>query len=337
MKVEKYLRSFFIVLLFSLSVSGLLAQTSSGALRGQVTDPSGAAIANASVIMTPASGSPIVVQSNGQGNYEFKVLPPGKYILTVAAEGFTLYENDNVVIADQPLRLIVSMTIEVQTQKVQVSDTAPTVDVNPSNNAGAIVISGKELEALPDDPDELQSDLQALAGPSAGPNGGQMYIDGFTAGQLPPKSSIREIRVNQNPFSAEYDQLGYGRIEIFTKPGTDKLHGQVYVLGNDSAFNSPNPFAGAEPPYDTTQYSGNVGGPLGKSASFFFNLDRRNINELTAVNTRSSIHTLDPTHVGRVDSEPAPAHQPQPAPGLGAVEKQHADRALPVLSRHGNQ
>ena len=86
--------------------------------------------------------------------------------------------------------------------------------------------------------------LQALAGPSAGPNGGQMYIDGFTAGQLPPKSSIREIRINQNPFSSEYDKLGYGRIEIFTKPGTDKLHGQFMADGNDSAFNAPNPFAG---------------------------------------------------------------------------------------------
>ena len=156
------------------------------------------------------------------------------------------------------------MTIEVETQKVQVSDTAPTVDVNPSSNAGAIVISGKELEALPDDPDELQSDLQALAGPSAGPNGGQMYIDGFTAGQLPPKSSIREIRINQNPFSSEYDKLGYGRIEIFTKPGTDKYHGQFFALGNDSAFNSANPFAGSEPPYYSTQYSGNIGGPSGR-------------------------------------------------------------------------
>ena len=234
--------------------------------------------------MTPATGSPVVVQSNGQGLYEFKTLPAGKYSLTVAATGFTLYENDNVVIADQPLRLNVVMSIEVETQKVQVSDTAPTIDVNPSSNAGAIVISGKELEALPDDPDELQSDLQALAGPSAGPSGGQMYIDGFTAGQLPPKSSIREIRINQNPFSAEYDKLGYGRIEIFTKPGTDKYHGQVFVLGNDSAFNSPNPFAGPEPPYYSTQYNGNVGGPLSKKASFFFNIDRRDINELAAVN-----------------------------------------------------
>jgi len=291
MTVEKCMRFFFIVLLFALSVNVLWAQTPSGTLRGQVTDPSGAVISNASVILTPAAGSPIVVQTNSQGMYEFKALPPGKYILTVAAEGFTLYENDGVVIADQPLRLNVAMTIEVQTQKVQVSDTAPTVDVNPSNNAGAIVISGKELEALPDDPDELQSDLQALAGPSAGPNGGQMYIDGFTAGQLPPKSSIREIRINQNPFSSEYDKLGYGRIEIFTKPGTDKLHGQMMINGNDSAFNSPNPFAGPEPSYYTTQYSGNVGGPISKNASFFFSIDRRDINELAVFNT----YDLDPT------------------------------------------
>ena len=173
-----------------------------------------------------------------------KGLPPGKYTLNVVAQGFAVYENDNVVDRRPAAALNVPLTIEVEEQKIQVSDTAPTVDVNPANNAGAIVISGKELDALPDDPDELQTDLKALAGPSAGPNGGQMYIDGFTAGQLPPKSSIREIRINQNPFSSEYDKLGYGRIEIFTKPGTDKFHGAVYVNGNDSAFNSPNPFRG---------------------------------------------------------------------------------------------
>ncbi len=277
------MRYVVIPFLFLLSLN-TWAQTASGSLRGQVTDPSGAAITGATVVMTPATGSPIAVRSNAQGLYEFKSLAAGKYSLTVVAQGFSLYENDSVVIADQPLRLNVAMTIEVEAQKVQVSDTAPTVDVNPANNAGAIVISGKELEALPDDPDELQSDLEALAGPSAGPNGGQMYIDGFTAGQLPPKSSIREIRINQNPFSSEYDQLGYGRIEIFTKPGTDKYHGQFFVNGNDAPFNSRNPFIkGVEPGYDTVQFNGNVGGPLGKKASFFFNVERRNINELAAI------------------------------------------------------
>ncbi|HTZ98398.1 MAG TPA: carboxypeptidase regulatory-like domain-containing protein [Terriglobales bacterium] len=273
---------FFVVLFLSVAVS--FAQTSTGALRGQVTDPSGAAISRATVVLTPATGSPVTAQTNGQGMYEFKSLPAGKYSMTVVAQGFTLYENDSVVIADQPLRLNVSMAIAVETQKVQVSSTAPTVDVTPQNNAGAITISGKELESLPDDPDELESDLQALAGPSAGPNGGQMYIDGFTAGQLPPKSSIREIRINQNPFSSEYDKLGYGRIEIFTKPGTDQLHGQVLADGNDSPFNSPNPFAGDIPPYYITQFNGTISGPLRKNASFFFDVDRRDINQVSPIN-----------------------------------------------------
>src|SRR5206468_3735184 len=120
--------------------------------------------------------------------------------------------------------------------------------------------------------------------------GGQIYIDGFTAGQLPPKSSIREIRINQNPFSAEFDKLGYGRIEIFTKPGTDKFHGQVFVTGNTAGFNARNPFevlpAGTPfPGYDSTQFSASLGGPISKKASFFFNVERRDIKNLSIVDT----------------------------------------------------
>jgi uncharacterized membrane protein YgcG len=305
MKARKCLCSTIVCCLFSVSVTLVAAQSSatltspsqspSGVLRGQVSDPSGAAIANANVVLVPSAtpSKTIKTQANGQGQYEFDSVPPGQYTLNVIAQGFALYENDNVIITpNQPMRLNVAMTIEVEEQKVQVSDTVPTVDVNPENNAGSIVISGKELEALPDDPDELLTDLQALAGPSAGPNGGQLYIDGFTAGQLPPKSSIREIRINRNPFSAEFDKIGYGRIEVFTKPGTDKFHGQLFISGNDSAFNSPNPFGGAnQPGYDSTQFSGNIGGPINKKASFFLDAQRRNINDLSAINAL----VLDPT------------------------------------------
>jgi hypothetical protein len=145
------------------------------------------------------------------------------------------------------------------------------------------VLTEKELEALPDDPDELQQDLEALAGPSAGPNGGQMYIDGFTAGQLPPKSSIREIRINQNPFAAEFDKVGYGRIEILTKPGTNQWHGQISVNKNDAFLNAENPFATTSAGYASTQIEGNIGGPLSKKASFFFNTDDRDIHDQSLV------------------------------------------------------
>ena len=132
-------------------------------------------------------------------------------------------------------------------------------------------------------------------GPRPVPTAARSTSTDSPAGQLPPKSSIREIRINQNPFSSEYDKLGYGRIEIFTKPGTDKYHGQVSVLGNSSAFNSQNPFViGTEPAYHSLQYMGNIGGPLGKKASFFFDVQRRNIDEVAIINATILNPAADP-------------------------------------------
>ncbi len=280
-----------VLLLAAGAGSAAHAQTAAGTLRGQVTDPSGAAIPNATVLVTTATVANTST-TNKEGIFEVTGLAPGKYGVKVISDGFKPFELAGIdVSAGQTQKLNIQLTIQVQEEKVEVTDTTTKVDVNPANNAGMVVMQGKDLEALSDDPDELQSELQALAGPSAGPNGGQIYIDGFTAGQLPPKASIREIRINQNPFSAEYDKLGYGRIEILTKPGTDQFHGQVFVTGNTEAFNSKNPFldlpAGTtEPGYDTTQFSANVGGPLSKKASFFFNIERRSISDLNVVSAQ---------------------------------------------------
>jgi hypothetical protein len=274
------------------------AQDQTGVIRGQVTDPSGAALVGATVLLTTPSGGSMDTTTNKEGRYEFRNLAPGNYEIKAVAAGFAMFDKNGVALgAGQALRLDIPLTLEVEKEKVEVSSSTTQLDVSPQNNANSIVLQGKDLEALSDDPDELSSELQALAGPSAGPNGGQIYIDGFTAGQLPPKASIREIRINQNPFSSEYDKLGYGRIEIFTKPGTDKLHGQLQMLGNASAFNSRNPFEnlkpGTTPPdYNSEQYSGNIGGPINKKASFFFNIERRNIGALNVV----SATVLDPAN-----------------------------------------
>jgi hypothetical protein len=171
------------------------------------------------------------------------------------------------------------------------AETGPTVSVEPENNATALVIRGEDLQALPDDPDDLSAALQALAGPGAGPNGGQIYIDGFSGGQLPPKESIREIRINQNPFSAEYDRLGFGRIEIFTKPGTDKFRGMLFLNDSNAEFDSRNPFASNKPDYSNRMYGGNVSGPLGKRASFFLDFNERDI----ANNAITNAIYLNPT------------------------------------------
>jgi len=284
---EKYVRTAFVVFLSLALTNRGFAQAGTGTLRGQVTDPSGAAVAGAIVRVTGPDAQTLTAKTSQEGAYEVKGLAPGKYAAEAVAKGFALYKNQDVkIIAGQVQKLDIALSIEPQKQEVVVLGQAPTLDVNPANNAGAIVISGEALEALSDDPDELLADLQALAGPSAGPNGGQIYIDGFTAGQLPPKSSIREIRINQNPFSSEYDKLGYGRIEIFTKPGTDQFHGRFEVSGNTAALNSKNPFLSGtvEPGYDSVLYSGDISGPLSKRASFFFSAQRRDVNDVSAIN-----------------------------------------------------
>ena len=274
----------FLALLLTSRSSG---QSGKGTLRGQVIDPSGAAIPGATVEVTASGGQTSTAKTGKDGAYEVKGLAPGQYAVKASAKGFQTYQTLEVQIGGgESQTQDLPLAIEVKQQKVEVTENPTQLDVSPERNAGAIVLSGKDLDALSDDPDQLQSDLDALAGPSIGPSGGQMYIDGFSAGQLPPKSSIREVRINQNPFSAEYDKLGYGRVEIFSKPGTDHLHGQFYILGNDSAFNSRNPFLGHArlPGYDTVQFNGNVEGPLNKRASFFLDGQYRDINQVQVVN-----------------------------------------------------
>ncbi len=292
-----YLAIFVFAVLMTATTGPSFAQApSTGTIRGQVTDPSGGTVAGAAVLLTAPDGKSLDFTSNKDGFYEAAGLAPGNYTVKVVAQGFGLFTAANVAVkAGQVQTLKVALTLEEQKLEIHVEDSPTQLSVDPQNNAGAIILKDKDLEALSDDPDELQSELQALAGPSAGPNGGQIYIDGFTGGQLPPKASIREIRINQNPFSAEYDKLGYGRIEIFTKPGTDKFHGQLFLTGNTAGFNSRNPFEvippGTEAPgYDSTQFSGSIGGPITKKSSFFFNFERRDINDLAIV----SATILDP-------------------------------------------
>ncbi len=91
------------------------------------------------------------------------------------------------------------------------------------------------------------------------------------------------MRVNRNPFSAEYDRLGFGRIEIFTKPGTDKFHGQFMTMFGDNDFNARNPFAPNKPDFQSRIFDGNFGGPISKNASFTIDAEHRGIDDNTVI------------------------------------------------------
>lgn len=290
----RFLRLAPVLCLIFFLTSLSFAQKTPGSLQGQVADPSGAIIPGASITLS-GNGKTLSTTSGETGGYEFNNIPAGQYTINTTIEGFTPFQLQGVGIpAGKTLTMNIQMILAVQQQEVQVHAEGNTIDTTPESNANSLVVKGKDLDALSDDPSELASEIQALAGPAAGPNGSQIYIDGFSGGEIPPKSSIREIKVNTNPFSAEYDRLGYGRIEIFTKPGTDKIRGHIFSRGNYSGFNAQNPILNAnlspgqplikEPSYYSYFINGDIGGPITPGSSYFVNAFNRNTQNVEVVN-----------------------------------------------------
>jgi len=281
----KHLKSLVFIALITLLANSFALAQQTGSLSGQVFDSLGSVVVGATVAAVDAAGKEKNTVTNRQGEFSISGLAPGTYTVRVIAPKFSLYENAEVVIsANKREELTVALTVEAVQEEVEVSGNGQ-ISTDADNNASATVLKGEDLEALPDDPDQLEAALQALAGPSAGPNGGQIYIDGFTGGRLPPKESIREIRINQNPFSAEFERLGFGRIEVLTKPGSDKFRGQAFFNFNDESLNSRNPFAFNRAPSQTRFFGGNLSGPVQKGkSSFFIDVSNRSIDANAVVN-----------------------------------------------------
>ena len=256
---------YFAVALFAAhSLSGQTA-----ILRGQVTDESGAVIPGAKVSLKGPSGAPKTTTADGTGSYTFAGLSPGNYSVQASAPQLVMAQPARVNLNPGPQVFNLILHIASMAEKVTVQESgAPAVSTDSSNNASAVVLTGAALDALSDDPDDLAADLQALAGPATGPNGGSIFIDGFSGGQLPPKESIREIRINQNPFSPEYDKLGYGKIEIFTKPGFDKYRGTAQWNFANDFWNTRNPYSPDKAYFLLNEFEGTAGGPLSKKSSF---------------------------------------------------------------------
>ena len=274
----KLVSCLFFVLSFSLS-----AQTAT--LRGQVTDESGAVVPGAKIVLAGPARLAKTTAAATDGSYSFGDLPPGAYMMQASAPSLVLRQPAKISLKAGVQTLNLLLNIAAEKQEVTVAENGgPTVSTEAANNASAIVLRGTDLDALSDNSDDLMADLQALAGPAAGPNGGSIFIDGFSGGELPPKNAIREIRINQNPFSPEYDKLGFGRIEIFTKPGTDKFRGSVgYNFANDK-WNSRNAYAAQKAPFHLNELSGTLSGPINKHASFNFNVIREWVDNGAVIN-----------------------------------------------------
>jgi hypothetical protein len=265
-------------------VPGHAQQQSGGSLHGKAIDALGALVSGATVTLVGTNGSQQTTHTNRDGAFTINNLPPGRYSVRASAPGFAPYEKMEVEVVGGKITSLDVMLVVTVNEQVTVENNQA-VNTDPEANASATVLSESDIQALPDNAADLAAALQALAGPAAGPSGGEVFIDGFSGGRLPPRDTIREIRINQNPFSSEYDRLGFGRIEIFTKPGTDKYRGEVGLEFEDESINSRNPFAPNKPPFQIRNIQFNLGGPVVKKrASFFLDVEHQDSDNNALIN-----------------------------------------------------
>jgi hypothetical protein len=284
-----------VISLLILCAAAIVAQQSRGSLRGVVKDELGGLVSGATVALTTANGEQKTATAGANGEYLFEGLLPGKYNVAAAAKGFAQADPIPVEVAsNRATSAEVVLKVAIAEEKVTVNSDVP-LSVEASANGDQTVVKGNDLDVLPDNPDELAAALTALAGPPVGPGtAGEIYVDGFSGGTVPPKNSIREVRINQNPFAPENDQPST-RTDILTKPGTDKFHAGSFFNFNDESLNSRNPFATDRTPFQIRYFGGNLSGPIvAKKASFFFNIERQAIDDNELVKATTLDANLNP-------------------------------------------
>src|SRR5690349_10961174 len=259
-------------------------------VRGQVVDEQGAVITGARASLASPEGKKRNATTNSNGEFTIANVPNGTYTLTIESKGFENHIDENVEIpAASPLKIV--LMVAALKAETEVNADSSGISVEPDQNMNAIILDEKMImDLLPDNEDDMLEFLQSLAGPAAGgvsggQDGPQIYIDGFPGGRLPPRESILQIRINQNPLSAEYARPGQGRIEIITKPGTEQWHSSVGFTVRNSALDARNAFALTKPDVDQRHYSFTLSGPIiKKRISFFFNGDQRTFDTSQIVN-----------------------------------------------------
>ena len=282
-----------------------------GIVSGTVSDPSGAKI-NQAAVHLQSNSLQRDIRTDNSGVFSLP-LPTGTYAVTIEADGFRTYST-NVTLTERSAHANLNVKLQIAAAPEEI--TVPEDDAGSTaaaDNRSALVFKADQLRQFSDDDSMFQRQIQALAG-GEGSKPPEILVNGFSNSRFPPKGSIREIRINQNPYTAEYDSLGYGRVEIYTKPGTDQLHGQLNSSGTDNVFNAQNPYTSVEPPYYTVNLDGNLSGSFNKKTSFFvagtfYDLQNNAIvdaidpNLLTPLSEAVRAPQITQTYSGRLDRQ----------------------------------
>src|SRR3984893_323391 len=256
-------------------------------ISGVVQDQAGATIVGARVELGVASNprgqSTVTDQS---GSFQFKRIAAGNYQLHVSSEGFESTALDVTVSSQSPAPLQVVMAIASIHQETTVTSEPAKISTEASDNKDTVALSEESLSNLPVfDQDYIGAMSRFLDPASVGTSGVTLIVNGMEVNNLGVSpTAIKEIKINQDPYSAEYARPGRGRIEVTTKPGSPEYHGTFNFIFRDAHLNARDAFALTRPPEQRRIYEGIFTSPILGSAKTTFLLSvNRNEENLEAV------------------------------------------------------
>jgi hypothetical protein len=265
---------FALVALFA-SAALASAQGPGVVVSGVVQDQTGAVLPSATVELVSTAGTVVqTTTADTSGAFRFDRVAPGQYELRAGYSGFKP-ATAKVRVAARPLtsqRLVLDLA--ALSQEITVSNAPTDVGTAAGANVDAVSVDQNMLESLPVfDNDIVATMSQFLDSGSIGTNGVTIVVNGMEVNALNVSSSaVQQIRINQDPYSAEYSRPGRGRIEILTKPGGQEYHGSANMIFRDSHLNAKNAFAETKPPEQRRIFEGFLGGPVGRGGKTSFML-----------------------------------------------------------------
>ena len=277
----------------------------SASITGTVTDQSGAAVPNAQVtVSSPERGIVRPTTTNSSGDYLVAGLPSGSINVSVVAQGFKKYEVKGVILqVGQKARADIALLVGAIKEEVTVEGTnVAQVETQSSDLTGTV--DGKQITRLQLNGRDFAQLITLVPGVSnqSGQDEGTVGINGSVAfsvnggrteynnweldggdnmdngsnGTLnvyPSLEAIAEFKVLTSNYGAQYGRNGSGTVEVETKSGTNRFHGNAYEFLRNDAFNAFNYFddpTAPKPGYKKNDFGYTIGGPIWKDKTFFF-------------------------------------------------------------------
>jgi Carboxypeptidase regulatory-like domain/TonB dependent receptor-like, beta-barrel len=266
------------LVILSLLSSGFAMAQTVNTVRGQVADQDGGAVKSAMVTLSRDAKDLRAAITDGEGRFVFNSVAAGRYNLAVKAAGFAVYQDEVTVGDVTDGRLKIALSVATLEGEVEVKGERAGLSLESAANRNAIVLRGDAIRRLPRDEQRLRQLLERMAGSFAG--GLNISVNGLSGASLPPAATIKEIRINSDPFSAAYHEPGSARVEIETKGGDDLMQGSVYFGHCNSTLDARNTFSSIKPPLEHNDVGGWWSSRLFGPRSFIFGLvDRQRHDE----------------------------------------------------------